>query len=499
MKNSTKFILSGLVLGATAGVTGAAYHANNNLIPAHMAAQINASFDNALEKNKPAGSNIEVTRGGAITVEATGILTYKVTMPALSVKAKDGVYESALAVSRSTYDLTFKDIKAAVNAGLRGDGEVGVVMTADKPVHFSSTIGNGDKPATLSGTCNSVVINGSVDGKKYGFDTEAKKCVVDGKIEEMHMQATLASNATFNNSLKNDGNDVFTGRSALRLEDVTVRAHNTRNDKDKAALDIKHVTMVVSYSELPTLSALPKALEELTLSSMPDGVSTSFEVEGLQASASNMPQLPTISASVGFGVDGLKKERGKVKAGFSYDVGPIHDPMLMMLAMSTPNKSACNIDVTDIPMKDITTLAQKTVDEAASGTGTPMGPEEFLGENGPVAAFEKAGTAVKLFCTTEKTGSYNTQTNAEHKAQDGGFPGKGTIRVEGIDNVLRDLSMVLGTDLSGLSEAFTALAVPTEDGKGVKWDYAMDKNGNITINGHNTGFGVPPMMPFMPR
>ena len=500
MKNSTKFILGGLVLGATAGVTGAAYHVHNNVIPAHVAAQMNASFDNAHEKNKLGGDNVEITRGGPITVAATGFLTYKVTMPAVSVKAKDGTLENTLAVSSADYDLKLTDTKAAINAALRGEGEVAVTMTADKPVHFSSTIGGTEKPATISGTCNDVTINGALDGKAYQFDTKAQKCVVDGKIEDTYMQATLASNAIFSGSLKNDGNDVFSGGSTVRLENVNIRAHNTRNTADNAAVDIESLTVEVKYSDLPALSALPNTLEDLTLSSMPNGVSASFKLEKLQATASNMPVLPTISASVNFGVDGLKKERGAVNAGFSYEIGTISDPMVMMLTQGSPDKAACQIDLTDIPMKDIVTLAEKAVDEAANATGAPfIGPEDLLGENGTVAAFEKAGTGLKLNCEASKTGVFSTLTQAEHKMKDGGFPGEGTIRVEGLDHALRNLSMILGTDLSGLSEAFTTLAVPTEDGKGVKWDYTMDKNGTVTINGQKAGIGMPPMLPILPR
>ena len=496
MKNSTKFILGGLVLGATAGVTGAAYHINNNVIPAHVAAQMNASFDNAQQKNKVGGDAIEVSTGGAIAVEATGILTYKVAMPAVLVKAKDGTLESTIAISRSTYDLTFTDKKAAVNAAMRGEGAVGVTMTADKPAHFSSTIADDD--TTISGTCNDVTINGTVDGKKYQFDTEAKKCVIDGKADDADMKATIAADATFSGSLKNDGNDVFSGRSAVHLENVAIRAHEVRDENQKATVDIKAMQMTVTYSDLPALSSLPKALEELTLESMPDGVSVHVSFDRLHATGNTMFQLPELSASAGFGVKGLKQERGALSAGFSYEIGPVHDPMVLMMTQGTPDKAACNVSVTDIPMKDIATMAEKTVDEAAKATGTPMGPEELLGKDGPVAAFEKAGTAVKLHCETAKTGLFNTLTHAEHKAQDGGFPGKGTLQVEGLDYALRNLSMVLGTDLSGLTEAFKALAVPTENGKGLKWDYVVDKNGGVTINGHNAGIGVP-MLPVLPR
>ena len=93
--------------------------------------------------------------------------------------------------------------------------------------------------------------------------------------------------------------------------------------------------------------------------------------------------------------------------------------------------------------------------------------------------------SIDVACSTSKGDEYSVTFDAHHRVEGENFPGNGRIEAYGIDNIFNSVAMYFGPGIVGMSEGIIKpLGQPTQDGKGMKWDYTVDANGMLSVNGN---------------
>ena len=106
-----------------------------------------------------------------------------------------------------------------------------------------------------------------------------------------------------------------------------------------------------------------------------------------------------------------------------------------------------------------------------------------------------SGISVSLECKASTPDKYSSSLEVAHQYENGSFPGEGTLELRGIEEIMAELTSMLGQDAQSLTAMFMAFAEPTEDGKGLSWQYSLDKGGNLTVNNQPLGPVVPSFSP----
>ena len=487
MKTGTKAFLGGAAV-LTVAVGAGVYHVQNTVIPERMAQRLNATFDNAIGKNT-LRDDLKIRKSGDITVQSTGFFEYKATMPALSLSGTmDGGVSFAAEVKSAEYKLT-----AVLPLGEGIKTHMDLVSTG--PVEFSQNLkmGTGYEATAMEteGACK--VIKISVDhigktktsGRQYSFVTDGSDCRFTGFIGDRYDKLTYSSGLSFQMAMANNGADVFSGKQTVTLKDLVMESHSSRGEKEEL-LKIGRLDAGVTYEGLNTGSKLPRTPGVLNLSDLPENIAFSFDVKDMQLPEIPMflPKRAPISFGVGLALRGIKGDHATVDLRAGYDLGKA---FTAERAFSSPTVSSCKAHFENVPMTKL--------GDALNDTGAALdrytSPEGMFGRGGLLDTLQKAGLSVKLDCMSSKGEAYTTTINLAHKFAEGGFPGVGKLEARGMKALSNDLNPIFGPGF--LDQVLLPMARPTEDGQGVKWEYSLDKAGNLTVNGNPMGPVLPPM------
>jgi hypothetical protein len=492
MKTGTKALLGGAAVAAVAAC-GAAYHLHNNVIPQKLAQNMNASFDNIAAKNNLSG-NLKITREGSFVVRANGLTGYTASIPHMTIiAANDGIVATAI-IHSADYTLAIKDNfgAMAVAAGMSGK-PVEAKLVSLSPVRFSQSFGETENVILLvKGSCKTVSVDTLYMGKGFQIDNHAQNCDVSGEMQSPDGSRLVAKGgAAVHSSVANDGNDVYTGNSLLSVKDFTLNAYTVSGESD-GNLTLGGLQLGYAYRGLPGVTGqVPADLEKLgkiDLSSLPEDMSLSLSVTKAQFVHPGLPKLPTVSFNGSVDLTGLKSDQ--FKAGFKagYDISGLKAEEIPPQMQTAPTSAQCALDLADVPLKKLSGSFDELAFAAATGM---MSPGLITGPEGVLTALQKSGTGIKVDCTGAKEGMYDSNLKAAHKVDGSGFPGSGALEVRGAKEALEAVAKIMGSDPNSLNNLFTPLAKPTEDGKGIRWEYQLDKTGNLTVNGTQLGPVVP--------
>lgn len=497
MKTSTAAFLGASAIAVVAAVSGAAFY-GNTVIPEHLAAELNTSFGNAYDSGK-LSDDIKVTRSGDITVKQAGFLKYVATIPSVTVTAEVNGVSTDIVVQSADYNVTITDKAETLAAAIAGEAGVehGLDMSVDlqsiNPVIFTTTFapteeGYNDVKATLNGSCE--IVNGSavLAGGQYGLKVAGENCALDGELADKrgNGKVTFTSDLTFQSQIANDGNDIFAGNEKITLTDMKIVGSS--RGRPQGGITIEQMDIGTSYdgkvaatgANLGDLSSLFKVF--------PENVQFDLDVKGLEIQGLFPMGSPNISFGGSLGVQGTHQDEATIDTRFSYDVKGMETAAGMFVpgASTTPSAASCEATLGNVPMKKLSSI----LSEVADATGGTVTPDQLLvfSEDSLLKAMQEAGVSMKLNCEASNGEMYKSLITADHKIDGDAFPGDGKLELYGYEQAIEALAEIMGPyQVLPLHNIFKPLAQPTEDGKGLQWEYSLSADGVLTINGTKLG------------
>lgn len=507
MKTKWTLLTGAAVIGA--GLAGAAgvHHVQDEIIPQRMTQDMNATFNDLFVDHAfYQGATIE--KSGDIEVVRDGFFSYKATLPELTITmdlkdpslelSRDGVVaEMKTTIASSEFAVNVTDKMAALlsASGVSKDTPLQATLTNAAPVSFSSTLfepgreQQGDK-IEVTGSCGTVTGESSVLGGQYSLTTTGADCSLNGTAAsqwEKDPVFTLTSGMNFTTTISNDGQDVYSGDKSVTFDDLTMLFGNPAFPE--GTFNAESVTFSGSFGELAAPKTGEPSGEEtqvLPLTALPNAFSAAVEAKNMTLEIPFMlPKGPSVSFNGAVSFDGLKKESGDMSVEFGYELKGFE---ALGIPVDVPTKEACSVDVKGVPFKPLTGFVEDGLSPEF------ITPEEALDRNGVIAALQGNQTSVDVDCSVSAD-KYSASFEAQHKVEGESFPGKGRFEVRGIDEAFNSLAMFMGPQIRGLGDAvLKPMGQPTEDGEGMKWDYTIDAEGNVSVNG-NPVTQLPPMMP----
>ncbi len=489
-------LLAGGVVATGLALAGAGHYVQDQVVPQQMATNLNTTFDN-IYATKGLSEGTTIVKAGDITVTRSGLLTYVAHVPAvtMTMELPDGVTTS-VEIAAADYTVTVTDkAQAVLNAsGLFDQEPVAARMTNVAPVTFAQSFAfpeganTRDLSAAVTGTCASVVNDATIKGTAYEMLINASDCTLSGNFANGGLGSLrFESGFALNSTASNDGNNVFADDAKLVLNNFEMAALDSYGRPELGA-KIEKIELGLAYSGLNMTEALPTRVEDLSLDILPDNLSLSADFTNVAITSSFPVSIPTVSFGAGLSLEDIKGDLSKIAVRFGYTVDQFAT-MGTIFPPDVPTDSACDVTVSNVPLKSLSDIAEQAID----GTSGMVSPE------GALALLQNAGSELALKCSSGHTDLYSASVEANHKAENGGFAGAGTIEARGVvEDAIESMAMVFGRDAYGLGMLFLQFAQPTADGQGVQLKYQLDQGGNLTVNGQDFG-PVVPTMPTTPR
>ncbi len=514
MNTITKTLLGGAALLAAGGA--GAFYVNNHVIPAHLAEGLNATFDDMEQTEALDGTGLTVAKDGLITVEPRGILTYTVTTPAITVSGEGTEEQPAMTavIDATPYELTFYapstsvtpfmpwglwDETQPVSVTLESLGPTGFsvdmpgIFTEEKIVaqdgNISVTTTTADM--TADGICETSGYHISLQGGELsslarnfsGCDFTAE--ITDNDLLTATVQGTMAITDNLDrgmvepyfasNFIMLSEPGFVSGFTRVTVSDLHGLFPHAETGVIDMSITADLIEFITLWGRMPQES-WGKSPSEWTPADIPDYISSEFFVTNLSVTdlTEAEPVLPTISLSSAFHAGDLHTDDALAGIGFDLLIGGDADAPAHILL--------CDADIDGIPAQQ---FAQATIDNIGEYGPLHIGPDY----EHPV---DPTGLTARFACDLFQDGVYTVTAEASHEVTAETFPGSGRIEAYGVEKALEALVAVDRNLAQGIA-ILGVLAKPTEDGKGLALDYAIDEAGNVTANGQ--AVGVPVMRP----
>ncbi|MCB9991404.1 MAG: hypothetical protein H6867_08500 [Rhodospirillales bacterium] len=486
MNKATKSLLGGAAL-LTAGLGAGAVYVNNVVVPEALAERFKAVANDAYASKGP-GMGVAANYIDLVTVEPSGFLIYDVKVPGVQVDFKGAQeMDTTIRTPHTTYSMTFDSHQALLNYAFGEDGqEITVRAASVEPVSMDIEMKDELRGATLkaSATCASAVYDVIVKGDDYTFVTGQENCDLTFKTDDGIIG--IDAEIDVNNFVRKTGN-LYDSDTILTASNINV-VLGSNDPMAGLHVTVDEISFQAGYdglaSELRTLQAFEPGM-------VPNGVSFGLNIGkiSLDETALQGMAAPEISAAVQLGLDNLKEDEAQAEISLGYTLKNA-DALTPGVPLHIPEEASCTVTLSDVPVQQaIGSIRNGLTDSVELGFGTIP---SITGEGLGVASITD-GIGVQFNCAVASPG-YDVSYKGNHTVEGTALPGKGQIVVNGFDNLVSNYGMMLGEGGASLGDMFKAMAVPTEDGKGLLWNYELDKTGNLTVNGAPMGPG-PVMMP----
>ena len=493
MKTLTKAFLGGAAFVAVGTMGAGAVMADNATLAANvLEQQLNDTLKDIYAKNKPS-DNVTIAKSGDIKVTETSPFHYKAAVPSMTieVKAHDPYSDQDRIVTRTvlnpaTYDVTVTDALQTTGAaianklGIATDLKMTATLKSSAPVTFTTTVIDdiGDDLVVANGVCESVTGDAVMQSGQYTLNTASDTCKITGNMDDGRTTVSLSSDGAFGVTIANNGADIFAGVDRAELANVKVDAVNSRTGQSEGGLTIEKLSLGDSYDGRQAPNGQGTKLAGLEL--LPDNFKTHFAVEGLKVQGLLPKGSPTFNFNVGVGMNGALGN----DATADFNVGMKIDEVYRLWAAGlngVPSEAKCQVSFNKLPMKDMNSDVTTLVDEVMDANGRAMNGQQLdqsgfsLGQK-----LMDAGTGFDLSCKVAEEGSYDLKVTSKNHFENNALVGGGTVEFRGDQSVLQNAFLV--ADPQTVLE-LVQMAKPTPDGKGIEWDYTIDANGTVLVNG----------------
>lgn len=477
MKTGAKIALGAGVITAGLAAAGSIY-VHDTLIPQQLAQDMNRE----LAALAPAeGREAAVVAGGNITVTRNGLFSYTANVPSMTIAANlgEGILKQTV-TDPSTFTLGLsRPFNAAILAAAPQAGVTPshVLIENAAPVTFKQSIlafVSADEVAELAnleGSCATVTLDSHVDGAARSDVLKLQDCAVKGAATDG--MSTLDIEATLNVDYagKVDANGVHDDSVAINVANVTVGGDALNG----GAVKVENAGLSISYTGFDPVKFQNVLADNFTAGDLPTGIGASFTVKNMWfITPQGFAAMPPLSIEGSVEAKDLRSDTASLSVRYKYLMDQFAD-FNPLQVVQQPTRSDCAAILTNIPVRSV-------IDIFAAATETTP-PDLEKAEQ----TVTNSGIALNVDCSAgNDLAAFSAALKADHKAQDGGFPGSGSLELNGVEQVINQAAMLMGPDAVMMAVMALQLAKQTETG-GALWEYTIDKNGVMAINGQIVG------------
>lgn len=477
-------IAAGIV--AVGGGAGG-YYAHENILPELIQDEMAAAYNATLAKldNDDAAVKIVKDSTQGFAVQSKGFLQYAVSMPAIELISNNDDFITG-SVPAATYNLSIGADQAARYI-MNGQAESSWSVTSVQDVTVSlKARESGFYPIDydFAATCD-LSHTLSQDAAGYSLVTAGTDC--DFTQRTFENEDTLALEATAGGAFsvtlaQNDGGNDF----ALRVnsENVEMKFWDTYRDTSELML-----TMSMSGLDFATgYYGLQQQFGNVaSASDVPDAIFGEFSAQDITGEPDDF-DLPPFSVGGHFSVAGMKSNVAEVKAGIGYSVAGDSFNFPQLSEGELPTSADCQFNFDNVPAK---ALSEATFENIDSLSDLPFVLPFIAMDAGDIIS-DNDGVSINADCNVKKGDTYDARFSADHTLMGQDIPaGSGRLEIDGYDAALKDLGDFMWMPADQLDAMFNMVA-PAQDVDGKKvWEYTIDTQSNVTINGAPLG----PIMP----